>query len=81
MGTTHSVLQELRDDNVMRACRCAIWIALLEAERLAGWTDVRDDLYHLHALVTDRLHRADYDEWRRRLDAEGPHQPEPHDDV
>jgi hypothetical protein len=69
------VNEQLQGDNTRRACRCAVWIALLEAER-AGWLDVRDDLYQLHAVVDDRVRQADIDQWRASLLIEGPHQPE-----
>jgi hypothetical protein len=40
------------------ACRAAIWIALVEAQR-AGWTDVLERLYALHTLVDGRVRRGD----------------------
>jgi hypothetical protein len=69
-------MTELQTDIAARAVRCAVWLALVESERI-GWIDVRDDLYRLHATVETRLHGAEYEQWRRHLEHEGPHQGDP----
>ena len=60
-------------DTTARAVRCAVWLGLLEAQRV-GWTDVAEELFDLHARVVQRVRAAEYAEWRSDLELEGPHQ-------
>lgn len=64
---------EVASDTTARACRAAIWLGLVEAQR-AGWPDVVASLYAVHAQVVERVHDAERGQWRARLHDEGPNQ-------